>query len=51
MVPAIIGSMVGYLLSGGIRRAIEERRDGPDTEHVPWWERPTRSAARDNSNS
>lgn len=51
MIPAVIGAMAGYLSSGGIRRALEERRDGPDTEHVPWWDRPTRDAARDNSNS
>ena len=51
MVPAIIGAMIGYLVSGNIRRALEIRRDGPDTEHVPWWERPTRNAARDNTNS
>jgi len=49
--PAILGSLIGYLLSGGIRRALELRRDGPDAEHIPWWERPTRSTARDNTNS
>jgi hypothetical protein len=49
--PATIGALIGYLVSGGIRRALEVRRDGPDAAHVPWWERPTRSAARDNSNS
>jgi hypothetical protein len=51
LVPAIIGAMIGYLLAGSVRRALETRRDGPDTEHVPWWERPSRSAARDNSKS
>lgn len=50
-VPAAIGALIGYLLSGNIRRALEIRRDGPDDEHIPWWERPTRSAARDNTNS
>lgn len=50
-IPAIIGALVGYLLAGSIRRALEIRRDGPDAEHVPWWERPTRSAARNNTNS
>jgi hypothetical protein len=49
--PAVIGALIGYLISGSIRRALEIRRDGPDAEHVPWWERPTRSAARDNTNS
>jgi hypothetical protein len=48
--PAVIGALIGYLLGGNIRRALEIRRDGADPEHVPWWERPTRSAARDNSN-
>ncbi len=43
-VPAVIGSMIGYLLSGGVRRAIELRIDGPDDKHVPWWERPDRNA-------
>ena len=50
-IPAIIGALAGYLLGGGIRRALEIRRDGPDAAHTPWWERPTRSEARDNSNS
>ncbi len=48
--PAVIGALIGYLLSGNIRRALEIRRDGPDTDHVPWWERPNRNAARDNTN-
>lgn len=43
-VPAVIGSMVGYLLSGDIRRALELRIDGPDDEHVPWWDRPGQRA-------
>lgn len=50
-VPAVIGALIGYLLAGSVRRALEIRRDGPDDDHVPWWERPTRSAARDNTNS
>jgi hypothetical protein len=51
LVPAMIGAMIGYLLAGSVRRAIETRRDGPDSERVPWWERQSRSAARDNTNS
>lgn len=50
-VPAMVGALIGYLLSGSTRRALEVRRDGPDDEHVPWWERQSRSAARDNPNS
>ncbi|HEX5164005.1 MAG TPA: hypothetical protein VFV93_01310 [Thermomicrobiales bacterium] len=50
-VPAIIGALIGYLLAGSIRQALETRRDGADTEHLPWWERPSRSAAGDNTNS
>lgn len=46
-VPAVVGALFGYLFSGSIRQALETRRDGPDAEHIPWWERPTRSAARD----
>lgn len=48
--PALFGALIGYLLSGGIRRALEVRHDGPDPDHVPWWERPTRGAARDHTN-
>lgn len=49
--PALIGALIGYLASGSIRRALEIRRDGPAVEHIPWWERPTRSTARNNGDS
>jgi hypothetical protein len=38
-IPAVIGAIAGYLVSGEIRRALEQRRDGPDSERLPWWER------------
>jgi hypothetical protein len=50
-IPAIIGAMIGYLVGGSVRRALEIRRDGPEADHVPWWERPSRSAAGNDTNS
>jgi hypothetical protein len=50
-IPAIIGALIGYLVGGSVRRALEIRRDGPEADHVPWWERPSRSAAGNDTNS
>jgi len=49
-IPAVIGGMIGYLVAGSVRRALEIRRDGSDDDHTPWWERPTRTDARNNTN-
>jgi hypothetical protein len=50
-IPAVIGALIGYLVGGSIRRAIEIRRDGPETDHIPWWERSSRSAAGNDTNA
>jgi hypothetical protein len=50
-IPAIIGALIGYLVGGSVRRALEIRRDGPGDDHVPWWERPNRSAVHNDTNS